>query len=84
MYCISPEGQESIIDVATVEAIEPTIRLLKPGRYKVDEVSLDPLPNGDTSRRMGVVIKRSDGTVEIKIDPCEARRPVKLQPMERY
>ena len=40
MFCISPEGQESIIDVATVEAIEPTIRLLKPGKYHVDEIAI--------------------------------------------
>ena len=66
MYCISPEGQKSIIDVESVEAIEPTIRLIKPGRYNVDEVSAD-----DTPRRWGVVIKRSDGTVAIKVDLCE-------------
>lgn len=83
MFCISPEGQESIIDVANVEAIEPTIRRLKPGRYNVDEVSPDPLLNGDTSNRLGVVIKRSDGTLDIKIDPCGARPVVELQPMER-
>ena len=67
MYCIGPEGQKSINEVATVEAIEPTIRLLKPGRYNVDEVSVD-----DTPRRWGVVIKRSDGTLAIEVDLCEA------------
>ncbi len=72
MYRISPEEQESIIEVATVEASELTIRLMKPGRYNVDELSADPLPNGDTSKRWGVVIKRSDGTLAIEVDPLEA------------
>ncbi len=71
MYRISPEGQESIIDVATLEEIEPTIRLLKPGRYHVDETSADPLPNGETSRRWGVVIKDADGTLTIEVDVRE-------------
>jgi hypothetical protein len=72
MFCISPEGQESIIDVATAEAIESAIRMLRPGRYNVDEVSADSSPNDESSRRWGVVIKRSDGTLDIRIDPREA------------
>jgi len=40
-----------------------------PGRYHVDEISSDPLPSGNMSRRWGVGIKRNDGTVSIQPDP---------------
>ena len=49
MYRISRNGQEPIIDVDQVEAIEPAIRSSEPGRYHVDEISADPLPSGHTS-----------------------------------
>jgi hypothetical protein len=51
MYRISQNGQESIIDVDTVEDIEPALRSNKPGRYHVDEISADPMPSGHGSRR---------------------------------
>jgi hypothetical protein len=66
---ISQNGQEPIIDVAKVEAIEPAIRSSEPGRYHVDEISADPLPSGHTSRRWGVGIKQPDGLVVIDPDP---------------
>ena len=72
MYRISRNGQEPIVDVDQVEAIEPVIRSSEPGRYHVDEISADPLPSGHTSRRWGVGIKRADGTVVIEPDPWDA------------
>jgi len=51
MYRISGNGQEPIVDVDLVEAIEPVMRSNKPGRYHVGEISSEPLPSGHTSRR---------------------------------
>jgi hypothetical protein len=72
MYRISHNGQEPIIDVDQVDAIEPAIRSSEPGRYHVDEISRDPLPSGRTSRRWGLGIRRDDGTVVIDPDPWPA------------
>ena len=69
MYRISRNGQEPILHVDQVEAIEPAIQSSPPGRYHVDEISADPLPNRHTSRRWGIGIKRADGTVAIEPDP---------------
>ncbi len=69
MFRISQNGQQPIIDVHQVEAIEPAIRSSEPGRYHVDEISADPLPSGHTSRRWGVGIKRTDGTTALDPDP---------------
>jgi hypothetical protein len=68
MFRISRNGHEPIVDVDTVEDIEPAIRDLKPGRYDVDEISADPLPTGHTSRRWGIVIKWRDGAVFVEPD----------------
>ncbi len=73
MFRISRNGQDPIIDVDQVEAIEPAIRSSEPGRYHVDEISRDPLPSGHTSRRWGVGIQRNDGTVALEPDPWEAQ-----------
>ena len=72
MFRVSRNGQEPIIDVDQVEAIEPAIRSSEPGRYQVDEISAEPLPSGHTSRRWGVGIKRADGSVALEPDPWEA------------
>ena len=53
-------GQEPIIDVDQVGAIEPAIRPSELGRYHGDEMSADPSPSGHTSRHWGVRIKRED------------------------
>ena len=68
MYRISRNGQQPIIDVDTIEDIEPAIRDWKAGRYDVDEIGADPLPSGHTSRRWGVVIKWRDGAVFLEPD----------------
>ena len=69
MFRISQNGRDPIVDVDTVEQIEPAIRSSKPGRYHVDEIAADPLPSGHTSRRWGFAIKRPDGSVELEPDP---------------
>jgi hypothetical protein len=71
MYRVSGIGQEPIIDVDQVEAIESAIRTSRPGRYQVDEISRDALPSRHTSIRWGVGIKRHDGSVMIEPDPWE-------------
>ncbi len=38
MYRISQNGQEPIVDVDTVDQLEPAIRASEPGRYHVDEI----------------------------------------------
>jgi len=72
MYRISRNGQEPIIDVDQVEAIEPAIRSSEPGRYLVDQISADPLASAHTSRRWGIGTKRHDVIVALEPDP----RPV--------
>jgi hypothetical protein len=72
MYSISQNEHERIIDVDTVDQLEPAIRSSEPGRYHVDEIRADLLPSGHNSRRWGVGIKRGDGTVELEPDPWDA------------
>jgi hypothetical protein len=69
MYLISQRGQEPIVDVDQVEAIEFAIHSNNPGKYHVDEISDDPLPSGHTARRWGIGVKRADGTVDLELDP---------------
>jgi hypothetical protein len=69
MFRISRDDQEPIVDVDTVEAIEPVIRLLKPGRWHIDELPANPFPSGHTARHWGVGIKRADGSVVLERDP---------------
>jgi hypothetical protein len=69
MYRISPNGQEPIVDVDTLDQLEPAIRSSEPGRYHPDESSAEPLPSGHTTRRWGVGIKKLDGSVALEPDP---------------
>lgn len=71
MFRVSRNGHEPIVDVDQVDAIEPALRSIEPGRYHVDEISADPLPSGHTPRRWGVGMKRADGSVELEPDPWE-------------
>jgi hypothetical protein len=70
MFRISSNGQEPIINVDQVEAIEPAIRSRELGRFHVDEIIADLLPSGHSSRRWGVGLKRADGPVAIEPDSC--------------
>ncbi len=76
MFRISQNGQEPIVDVDSIEQIEPVIRSSPPGRYHVDEISADPLPSRHTSRRWGLAIRHPHGSVDLDPDPREARRPL--------
>jgi hypothetical protein len=69
MFRISQSGQQPVVDVGTVDQIEPAARSLPPARYHIDEIAADPLPSGHTSRRWGVAIKFPNGSVELEPDP---------------
>ena len=73
IYRISRPGREPITDVDSVEAVEGAIRAGGPGCYHVDEISVEPLPSGHTSRRWGTAIKRPDGVVTLDPDPWPSR-----------
>jgi hypothetical protein len=62
-FRISSGGQEPVIDVRTVEGIEPAIRATEPVRYHGYEITRDPLPSGHMPRRWRVGIKLADGSV---------------------
>jgi hypothetical protein len=68
MFRIS-KGLDHVVDVDSLEQIEPAIRAGKPGRSHIDQIELDPLPSGHTSRRWGVGIKGADGSVQVQPDP---------------
>jgi hypothetical protein len=71
MCRIRRNGQEPIVDVDTLDQLEPAIRSSEPGRYHVDQLERDPLPSGYTSRRWGIGIKQHDGRVVIEPDPWD-------------
>jgi hypothetical protein len=68
IYHISQHGREPITDVDSFETVEGADRAGGPGRYHVDEISVEPLPSGHTSRWRGVAVRRPDGTVELLSD----------------
>jgi hypothetical protein len=51
-----------IDDADTIDGVREIVGQQPPGRYRVDEISVDPLPSGHTARRWGVAIKRPDRT----------------------
>jgi hypothetical protein len=62
-------GQEPIVDGDTLDEFEPATRSAVPGRYHIGEISANPLASGHASRRLGLAIKRADGSVAVKPDP---------------
>jgi hypothetical protein len=68
MFRISRHGQEPVVDVDTLEQIEPVIRAAEPGRYLIDEIrpSYDRFPSGHCSRAWGTVIHQPDGRIALK------------------
>jgi hypothetical protein len=68
MFRISLNGQEPVVDVDTLEQIEPVIRAAESGRYQVDEIraSNDRFPSGNCSRAWGTVIHQPDGRIAVK------------------
>jgi hypothetical protein len=69
MFRISKETDGPVVDVDTLDEVEPVIGRAEPGRYDIDEIARDPLPAGHSSRRWGVCIKRADGSVVLECDP---------------
>jgi hypothetical protein len=72
MFRISKDAAGPIVDVDTLDEIEPVIGCGEPGRYHIDEITRDPLPAGHASRRWGDCIKRADGSVVLECDPWPA------------
>ena len=58
--------------LGSIESLVASARDHGPGRFHVDQISSDPLPSGHTSRRWGVVIAKTDGTVSVDRDPWPA------------
>jgi hypothetical protein len=71
IYRVSSPDDKPIVDVDTIGGVKGVIQSAKPGRYTIDEISLDLLPSGRTSRRWGVGIKRADGTIAFEPDPWD-------------
>jgi hypothetical protein len=69
MFRISLDGQQPITDVEALDQLGPAIQASKPGRYHIDEISRDLLPSGHTSRRWGIGIKSTYGSVMLEPDP---------------
>jgi hypothetical protein len=69
MFRISKEAVGPLVDVDTLDEVEPVIGRAEPGRYDIDEITRDLLPAGHSSRRWGVCIKRADGSVVLECDP---------------
>ena len=71
MFRISRNGQEPIIDVDQVEAIEPAIRSSEPGRYRTEGKNVGR--NSDnTSRRWRVEIREPHPSGIVGLNQCEA------------
>ena len=60
---ISPIGQEPVVDLDTVEEVEPAIRCATRGNYLIEEIRPAPQRSDYTSRHWGVAVKRADGSV---------------------
>ena len=64
---------ELVADADGLAGVNEIVRRAPTGRYHVDEISVDPLPSGHTSRRWGFAIRHEDGRVILDPDPREAR-----------
>jgi hypothetical protein len=74
MFRISKGAADPIVDVDTLDEIEPVIGCAEPGRYHIDEITRDPLPATQASRRWCDCIKRADGSVMLECDPWPESR----------
>jgi hypothetical protein len=68
MFQIS-RGEQEPIGVKNFKELKLTIHSSKPGRYRIDEISADPLPPGRQPQLWGIGINWADGSVEIERDP---------------
>jgi hypothetical protein len=69
MFRISKDADHRVVDVDTLDEIEPVLRRAEPGRYHIDEITHDLRPSGYISYRWGVGIKWDDGSVMLERDP---------------
>jgi hypothetical protein len=74
MFRISKGEDGPVVDVDTFQQLVVALRAGKRGRFRIDEITRDPLPPGHTSRRWGTGAKWADGTVVIERDLCPDSR----------
>ncbi len=72
LFRIVDRDGEIVADADGLAGVNEIVRRAPPGRYHVDEISADPLPSGQTSRRWGFAIRHDDGRVILDPDPWEA------------
>ena len=65
---ISPDGGP--VYVQSLEKVDLALLSLLPGRYDIDEVTIDPLTSKCALRRWGIGIKRNDGAVALEPGPA--------------
>jgi hypothetical protein len=69
MFRLSQRADGPVVDVTTFEQLVVALRAGKRGRFRIEEITRDPLPPGHTSRRWGAGAKWADGTIVIERDP---------------
>ena len=80
MFRISHIARRTAVDVDSIDEVEPAIASSKPGRYHINQISAEPLPSGHTSRRWGVGIKATDGSVVIERDTWDGESAFSIRP----
>ena len=71
LFRIVDRDGEMLADAATLDGVTEIVRRVPPGRYHVDEISVDPLPSGHTVRRWGSAVRHEDGRVILDPAPWE-------------
>jgi hypothetical protein len=69
MFRLSQGDDGSVVDVTTFEQLVLTLQAGERGRFRIEEITRDPLPPGQKSSRWGVGAKWADGTIVIERDP---------------
>jgi hypothetical protein len=79
MFRISRHGREPVVDVDSVEQIEPAISESKLERFHVDEIRAhdDAFLSGHTSRAWGTAIRLPSGNVALKPYLYVAHSPIR-------
>lgn len=72
MYPVSQNRQKPIVNVDTLDQLEPAVRDENRRLYHVEELRANPFPSRHTSRAWGKLIRHNDGRVELEPDPWEA------------
>jgi hypothetical protein len=68
---VDPHG-ELVADADTIDYLKGILGDLPPGRYRVDEISVTPLPSGHTARRWGIILRLADGRIIEEPDAWES------------